>query len=650
MTKAIINNLNSNLISLLHSFKIMNFFQKAKTSWTIKLGCSISLLITILLTNCAVPVAPTGGDKDETPPKLLTEFSTDNRQIRFEKQTIVLAFDEWVKLKDAFNQVVVTPPLEHRPTIERKKKTIQFQFDEREVLRDSATYIINFGDAIQDLTEGNVAEMVFVFSTGDFIDSLSVSGNVADAYTGEAVEEVIVMLYENLADSVFRTERPFYFSKTDEQGRFKIENMKSGVFKAVALVESNLNYRFDSETEQIAFLDSTIVVEGIEKVVPALDSLLLSDSLITIDSIVVDSIKNDSIVSDSLRPTNQQSRSGNQQSLSFRLFQEESRLFLMDDDAKTYGRVKLAFNRTPYDIQVSHDSIGQLTYLENKQDTTIFWYSMEADKAFNVYVKQDTVIDTVEVKSGLKAEFYEETKLKTTEKEASRLSVLPIADSFEITFNHPLFSIDETNVQLLEDSLKVPITGSFIIDSIEKRKLLIHGEFKEDMKYEVVFSPNSIVDIFGLPNADTLRRKWVMGAEGEFGSLALKVINLSPDTAYVIKLLANNEEIVQTFLTKDSSTFETSLTYLAPDTYSIEIIEDVDENGRWTTGNYDLKRQPERVQKAILEEVRANWEVNSEVELQFGRPFSKQPDGSEGGSLDTSTGGPPNSPPPRRGN
>ena len=541
--------------------------------------------------------------------------------MRFEKQDIVLAFDEWVQLKDAFSQVVVSPPLEFRPTIERKKRTVQFQFDEKEMLRDSATYIINFGDAIKDLTEGNVAEMVFVFSTGDYIDSLSVEGNVADSYTGEAVEEVLVMLYENLADTAFRTERPFYFSKTDEQGRFKVENMKAGVFKAVALVESNLNYRFDSESEKIAFLDSNVVLKGVENTPPKLDSLQsLPDSLSLPDSTLVDSSTIDSIPSlsqsaDSLRQTTTRPPSTVRRPppLSFRLFQEETRLFLMDDDAKTYGRVKLAFNRTPYNIGVSHDSIGQLTYLENKKDTTIFWYSMEADKAFNIYVKRDTVIDTVEVKNGLRDKFYEKAKLAPLEKAPSRLPVLPPAKDFEMAFNHPIFSIDESTVQLLEDSLKMPIAGIFKIDSIEKRKLNIKAEWKEGLEYEVVFPPNAITDIFGLQNADTLRREWVMGVEGDFGSLTLRVNNLQPDTAYVIRLLAKNEDVIQTYQTKDTSVFETNLKFLSPDIYSIEIIEDLDENGRWTTGNYDGKLQPERVQKAILEEVRANWEVDSEV-------------------------------------
>ncbi|MEO1260162.1 MAG: Ig-like domain-containing protein [Bacteroidota bacterium] len=610
-------------------------------------------LLALFLTNCANPIAPTGGPKDEDPPKLDLENSTQNRQVRFEKKDIVLAFNEWVQLKDAFNQVVVSPPLEFRPTIERRKKTIQFKFDEREALRDSATYVINFGDAIQDLTEGNVAKVVFVFSTGDYIDSLSVKGTIIDARTSEPVADVLFMLYENLADSVFRTERPFYFSKTDEKGKFNVENIKEGRFKAVALDDNNLNYRFDSETEKIAFLDSAIYIKGVEKVKtkslqPPADSLML-DSL-TIDSLVIDTLTADSAQIDSLPPdslNNQQSAIINDQPLLLRLFQEEPALYLRDDDARTYGQVKLAFNTEPQKVEVTYDSIGLYTFLEQEKDTIYLWYAMEADAAFNVYVKRDTVVDTVEVKSGLKDKFFEKAALVAKGKAPTRLPILMPGSDFTMLFNHPLYAINDTLTNLLEDSLKTAVTGRFSIDSVNFRKININAAWQEGLRYEAEFLPGSLTDIFGLQNTDTLRRAWIAGSASEFGSLTLRVTGFSPDTTYLIRLLANNDEVVDTFHVKGDSIFETKMEFLLPDVYRIEIIEDLNGDGRWTTGSYDDKRQPEKVQEATLEEVRANWEVSAEV------PFNRQiivrstdsPGGSSGGggvpSRNPGSGGPP---------
>lgn len=610
-------------------------------NWWVQISpFSAFFLIAFFLTNCANPIAPTGGPKDETPPKLDTLHSTRNRQVRFEKKDIILAFDEWVELKDAFNQVVISPPLEFRPTIERKKKSIQLKFDDREVLRDSATYVINFGEAIRDLTEGNVAPIVFVFSTGDYIDSLTLEGRIIDAYTLEPVKDVLFMLYENLADSVFRKERPFYFSKTDEQGNFKVNNIKAGYFKAAALADKNLNYRFDNEAEQIAFLDTAVYIG--EMIVSKLDSFSLpvdslqNDSLEvdslradtffidtpTFDSLIVDSLTVDSSRSDSIAPV-QKTAKKKQEPVVLKLFEEEKKLYLRDDETKSYGRVKLAFNRDPYDALVTYDSVGLFTHLEKQKDTLFLWYAMEADAPFQVYVQRDTSIDTVAVENGLKTKFYENAKLEAAEKPAARLPILPPESDFVLPFNHPIFSIDVNLIKLYEDSAKTEIPGRYTIDSLELRKIRIDTDWKQDTLYEVAFWPGSITDIFGLQNPDTIRRKWVTGLEKDFGSMTLRVIDLQPDMAYVIRFLAKNDEVKKTFLVSDTSYFETKMPFLVPDNYSLEIIEDLDSNGRWTTGNYDLKRQPERVQKTKLEEVRANWEVDAEVGLNFAIPAAK---------------------------
>ena len=151
-----------------------------------------------ILFSCATPIAPDGGPKDETPPQVDSIGTTPNFQTNFQKQRIEITFDEWIKLDDVFNEVVVSPPLNKRPQITTKGKTVRVDFDEEEVLREAATYTINFGEAVQDLTESNPAEdLRFVFSTGDFIDSLEISGTIKDVLTNEPVEGALFMLYDN---------------------------------------------------------------------------------------------------------------------------------------------------------------------------------------------------------------------------------------------------------------------------------------------------------------------------------------------------------------------------------------------------------------------------------------------------------------------
>jgi len=167
------------------------------------------LFVLVFLSACASVSAPTGGPRDNVPPQLVVEKSTPNLQTSFTKQPIVLTFDEWVDLQDVYNQVVVSPPIEGSPDIRIRKKSVVFEFPEEARLKDSATYIVNFGEAVQDITEKNPAEdLRFVFSTGPYIDSLSLQVEIVDAFTGDPVEGVLVMLYDQLQDSVVYKELP----------------------------------------------------------------------------------------------------------------------------------------------------------------------------------------------------------------------------------------------------------------------------------------------------------------------------------------------------------------------------------------------------------------------------------------------------------
>jgi len=566
------------------------------------------LALGCLLFGCANPVLPEGGPRDTEPPKLDTLRSTRNFQTRFKKQDIVLAFDEWVELRDVFTQVVISPPLAKRPNIVRKKKTIQVIFDKDEVLRDSATYVINFGQAIRDITEGNVNPIIFVFSTGDYIDSLSVEGKITDAWTGKPVDKTLFMLYENLADSVVYKERPFYFALTDKDGNFKLNNVKSGRFKAVALTDLNLNYRFDSDAEQIGFLDSVLVL-GREVV---LDSVLVE----------VDSVQLDSLPSDSLSITpNELAGTGKPPTppvpkVNIQLFAADKPLFMRSKEATKYGQVKLTFNQPPGGAKVSFDSVGQVAVFENDKDTLRLWYHHPVqDTAWRVYVQRDTSVDTVLVKNGLRAGFLAGAKLTTATKQTGQPIRLTPGQPLRIQFNHPLASFDIANIRLLEDTTKTAVQPLLVIDSTEQRSLLVSFPWKEGVGYELQVLTGGVTDLFGLRNADSIGQKLTLGLRKDFGTLTLKVTQLDNAKAYVIHLLDKPDSPLplRKWTVANAADFEVKLDLLPPATYTVELIEDLDRNGRWTTGSYDLHRQPERFVRKTLEELRANWELEAEV-------------------------------------
>jgi len=572
-----------------------------------------------LLAGCAVQGSLTGGPRDETPPLLDQSLSTPNYQTHFQKQTIVLAFNEWVELKDVFNQVVISPPLEKRPTIERKKKTIQFKFDDEEVLRDSATYVINFGQAIRDLTEGNPAPIVFVFSTGEYIDSLTVTGSVEEALTGKPVENALFMLYENRADSVVRTERPFYFARTGKDGKFTVTNVREGTFKVVALLDPNLNYHYDGESEKIAFLDSALVVKTPPE--PERDTLA-ADSLahqlpLTPDSLIADSIMLPALPDSTVqRPLLPSPPTG--PAVVMRLFEEEKALFPNVKDAGIYGLVKLGFNREPYDAVITFDSVGQTVYREQVKDTLLLWYHLPVDTAWRVYIRRDTTVDTVLVKSGLRAAFLQNSVLA-----AEKLPQRPTTgnhhptEPWAITYERPLDSFDLAKILLLEDTAKVEVRPKVAIDSLDRRTLKIFYTWKEGTAYESVLLPGCVSDIFGLTTTDTLHRKMTTGALKDYGTLSLHLTNLNPDTSYFVKILNATNAIVASYRVRDVQVFDAKLEALGPGIYNVEVVEDLDGNGRWTTGSYDSHRQPERTFRSAVDELRANWELDSEVEVIF---------------------------------
>jgi len=109
-----------------------------------------SCLLILLLYSCATPTTPTGGPRDENPPQIDTALSTPNFQTRFLKQDISLTFNEWVMLEDVFNQVIISPPLQFKPVIYIKKKSVIIKWDERETLRENGTYTWNFGESVKE--------------------------------------------------------------------------------------------------------------------------------------------------------------------------------------------------------------------------------------------------------------------------------------------------------------------------------------------------------------------------------------------------------------------------------------------------------------------------------------------------------------------
>ncbi|MCB0662132.1 MAG: Ig-like domain-containing protein, partial [Saprospiraceae bacterium] len=455
----------------------------------------LMLLAGLFLFSCANIIAPVGGPDDKTPPQIDSTKTTPNFQTNFKKQTIKLTFDEWVKLVDVGQQVIVSPPLEKKPQIALKGKTVLIDFAEEEVLRENATYTINFGTAIQDLSAGNKAsDLRFIFSTGPVIDSLIVTGLVKDAKTLQPVEGALLLLYDNLADSVVRTEKPFYFARTNATGQFTIENVRADSFKVFALVDANLNYLYDQPTEKIGFL------------------------------------KNPIVLNDTLSPI-----------LNLDLFVEEGPLRVKNSQSDDFGKMTVVMNKPPDSLDWKLSSAVTSHFDRLYGDSLVIWYDMDTVKQWNLFLAQDTSFyDTLKVKPDSRSEFLQATKMgpqtfgsrtgsrakgkKQPEGQVGKQTLSTVAQNpvkaFNLIFNLPIRDIDTTLIRLTKDTLLEPLSFSSGYDTLSRQIFELKHVWKESTVYNLTLFPGAITSWFGNQN-DTLLVPINVKPLKDFGNLFL---------------------------------------------------------------------------------------------------------------------------------
>ncbi|MGB6036074.1 MAG: Ig-like domain-containing protein, partial [Cryomorphaceae bacterium] len=217
----------------------------------------IFLLFAVIITvGCAKQNSLTGGEKDITPPQVVT-YDPPNLSTNFSGNRFEIEFDEFIQVKNISEQLIVSPFLEEPPEYSLKSKTLIIEWEED--LLPNTTYQFNFGSAISDLNESNVnSDLLYVFSTGDLIDSLSISGKVLTAIDNKPVEGASVMLYREEADSLPETSLPDFFALTNEEGLFRLRYLPEGDFKLFALSEESSNYTYNGPPEKIAFVADRI--------------------------------------------------------------------------------------------------------------------------------------------------------------------------------------------------------------------------------------------------------------------------------------------------------------------------------------------------------------------------------------------------------
>ena len=532
--------------------------------------CALALQLTGLQ-SCATPTAPTGGPRDSLGPILIAEETTPNFQTNFRPEEIVLTFDEWVEL-DRQQPILISPPLDlgpdNQPTLRRRSLVIPLEGVE---LRDSVTYVVNVGAAIKDLNEGNPTENLrFVFATGPVLDTSTVSGNIVTDYSGEPIEDATFTLYGNLADSAYTTENPTYFAQTDELGNFTVYNVKPGVYRAVALQRNPgaTNYFFDlagfAPPQAAGYLDSLVVIGGGEN---AVGTVRLSPILKPVRVNAIDTSLN--------------------------------------------GQIRLTMNQPAAVIDASFS--GNYLRRDVKDTLTLFYRSPTADTVFLTRsgTSADTVVVTDRPGAGNRPFFIQS---------GSGNNLLP-GGQVEINFDRPLDRIDTSLVVLARDTLPRTSDYTVALDSADAGVFRLTTQLVSGSRYKLSLLPGALTDWVGNQNQDTLNRAFRVGDPEDFGTLTLNIENLLPTEKYILQLVKDDEVMVATFRYIEER-FDYRAVYpgLAPGTYRVELLYDSNENRRFDSGDFLFGLQPEEVRRYEIEPLRANWEVEQTIVVDFDDP------------------------------
>ncbi len=542
-----------------------------------KYGLLFLILISIVgLNSCANKVAPTGGDKDQEAPKLL-KSNPQNLSTNFNASEISLTFDEYITLSDPQSQIFISPLLKSKPEIILSNKSIEIKI--KDSLAANTTYTIHFGNSIKDVNEGNVLEnFQYVFSTGRYIDSLRISGFIKSVYDNKPVKSATVMLYKSKDDSSIVKHKPDYFIKTDETGYFQINHLKEGNYKLVSILDANNNYLYEPD-ELIAFSDTII------------------------------NVKDTSII---------------YQLLLFKGSTEKNKL-LKSSSAGT-GKIKLAFiNRVDsININLLNPQSEIRSYsINTERDSIIFYINPVIKDSIRASIIYDDIVDTFTVK----------LKSERTKKDSSLIknkliitpnfinskseNTLSYNYSIQLKFSSPIKSFDKNLIQLISNSDST-ITNTEVELSNNKynhqQYFEINSKLKSNKKYTLNIPKESFTDYDGNTN-DSIKIIFRYAEAEEAGNLKIKIIGLDSSHHYIYQLLNDKKEIVME--EKISSDIKDLLIkYLLPAKYSFIIIDDINANGYWDTGNYWNHKQPERKYPYQGEiNIRSNWDLSIEINI-----------------------------------
>ncbi|WP_299989944.1 Ig-like domain-containing domain [uncultured Pontibacter sp.] len=523
----------------------------------------------ITIASCASINNPEGGPKDEDAPELLNS-NPKSQELNVSTRTITLDFNEEVQQNNLQKELLITPFTDNKYQVRSSRTRMELVFEQP--FEENTTYTFNFRKGIQDITEKNIAEgLVLTFSTGSFIDSSRVSGQVVRLLTQEPENEAVVALYPTSDTLSIRKSRPYYQTQTNANGEFTFENIRDGEYRIYALTDKNNNSLYDTEEERIAYKAEPIRVTSEEQ------------------EIILQTVRIDTkrpILQRRERYTDRFVANYNEGIESFVAMPVDSPKDTLIHKVSTDGKIV--------------DLFGDSRFTGGRAILTAL------DSAAN------RTVDTVQIVfEGKRAQRVQGARLKENGNTSN--GAISEGQRVIIELETPVRIQSKTPIRLLADSLEVArltYPEQVVLDRTATEMSFIMPKWtNSNRQATIVLDTVGIVPVQG--ERFTMPTLQVTVAEAR-GAGSLRGAVKTEQKSYIIQLVDNQYKVKHQVRNTRTYNFRS----IEPGTYFIRVILDANNNGKWDGGDPELVREPEQVylhEKPL--EIRANWEMEENIEF-----------------------------------
>jgi uncharacterized protein (DUF2141 family) len=598
----------------------------------VQIFSAFCIMALILTGSCAKISSPAGGLRDKKPPVVL-KSDPANKALNYKGKDVSITFDEYVVLDNINDKFLASPPMKRKPRVFTRGKNVIIAFDDK--LKDSSTYTFYFQDAIRDLNEGNILNNYqFVFSTGNVIDTISVTGNVYNSFNLEAPAKTMVMLYRELADSAVKKHLPDYISKVKDDGYFRIDNVRPGIYKLYALKDADNSRTFNLNDEEFAFMNNAVSITPEKNYIPPVKDTVAVKKPAPKTAAKTTETGNKAELKDQVPVP----ISGEYPLMLFA--HKKTAHYLTTSGRPVKYQLAYALSLPPDTMKFRFyiPDYGEDKYLlerSRNNDTLKVWltdstlYSQPAINTILTYPFTDTL--------GILGYKQDTITMRFTPPRVSRnQKVKRVPFSFDsniksgalkpgspIVFNSttPFRTPDTSRIRLysLNGSKKERVPYLLQKDKSNICRYSMTAEITKEKKYLFIADSASFSNIFGECN-DSIGIRFSQRDPETYNSVKLNIHNYNGSR--IIQLLDSKEKILREEVQNKDGIVE--FKFLDAGNYRLRVIYDLNNDGKWTTGDFTTGRQPEPVSYYPSElELKTGW--NAEQDWDIGKMYYKEP-------------------------